>query len=282
MHSPAFKNDIKGDLFLLEPAHYQLLARQHCKEYATAEPYPHAALDDFLPAEVCAQVLEEFPRPGQIDWLKFERHHSQKLATRGDGQFGERTRELLRQLNGPAFLQFLEALTGIEGLIPDPYFEGGGLHQIERGGHLKVHADFNWHRKLRLDRRINFILYLNKDWREEYGGHLELWDRSMSRCVRKVLPVFNRCVIFNTTSRAYHGHPERLACPPEHTRKSVALYYYTNGRPAEERADEHGTLWQERPARGRARRWAGAALRATATAVEVPGRLLRRTARWLG
>jgi hypothetical protein len=140
-------------------------------------------------------------------------------------EFGKFTRDLLREFNSPGCLQFLETLTGIGNLMPDPYFEGGGLHQIEPGGFLKVHADFNWHPRLRLDRRLNLIVYLNQDWREEYNGHLELWDRSMSLAVRKVLPVFNRAVVFSTTSWAYHGHPEKLACPPGQTRKSLALYY---------------------------------------------------------
>jgi hypothetical protein len=268
------------DLFREE--RYRQVAQQHRQSYATAQPFPHAVLDAFLPVETCEKLLEEFPDPGQADWMRFERHHSKKLATRGDRQFGASTRELLHQLNGAVFLNFLETLTGITGLIPDPYLEGGGLHQIERGGHLKVHADFNWHKKLKLDRRLNVIIYLNQDWREEYKGHLELWDRSMTRCVRKILPVYNRCVIFNTTSWSYHGHPEQLACPPGRTRKSLALYYYTNGRPAEERMARHGTLWQEQPAGGRSRQLARHALLASATVVRVPGRFLRRVANWLG
>lgn len=230
---------------------YRALGEQHAAAYAAAEPFPHIAIDDFLPVEVCDGVLGEFPRPDQIDWMRFERHHSKKLATKGDDQFGPATQALMREFSSAACLQFLEALTGIGGLIPDPYFEGGGLHQIETGGYLKVHADFNFHRKLRLDRRINLIVYLNRDWREEYNGHLELWDREMTRCVKKVLPVFNRCVVFSTTDWSYHGHPEKLACPPDRTRKSLALYYYTNGRPEEEKSEAHGTLWQERPAKKR-------------------------------
>jgi hypothetical protein len=91
------------------------------------------------------------------------------------------------------------------------------------------------------------IVYLNKDWRESYNGHLELWDRTMSRCVQKILPIYSRCVVFSTTDWSYHGHPEKLACPAGMTRKSIALYYYTNGRPQEERSAHHGTLWQETP-----------------------------------
>jgi hypothetical protein len=246
-------------------------AEEHRDNYARAEPFPHIVLDDFLPPQACERLLAEFPSPEQIDWMRFDRHHSRKLATQGDRQFGDFTREVLRQLNEPACLRFLERLTGITGLIPDPYFEGGGLHQIQRDGFLKVHTDFNWHNRLQLDRRINLIVYLNRDWREEYNGHLELWDRRMTRCVRKVPPLYNRCVIFSTTDWSYHGHPEKLACPAGMTRKSLALYYYTNGRPAEEKSDAHGTLWQERPAHT----VTGKILRRLASVAEGPGRLLR-------
>ena len=234
---------------LLDDEKYRRLGESLRAAYAAAEPFPHTVIDDFLPTEICDGVLAEFPTAEQIDWMRFERHHSKKLATKGDGQFGPATRDLMHELSSAACLRFLEGLTGITGLLPDPYYEGGGLHQIEPGGYLKMHIDFNYHKRLRLDRRINLIVYLNRDWREEYNGHLELWDRTMTRCVRKVLPVFNRCVVFSTTDTSYHGHPEKLTCPPGRTRKSLALYYYSNGRPEEEgqKSDAHETLWQERP-----------------------------------
>jgi hypothetical protein len=263
---------------LFGEARFQRLANQLRDQYATAMPFPHVVIDAFLPDEVCARLLAEFPSRTAIDWLCFNKDHSKKLATRGDGQFGEYTHQVLLQFNTPACLQFLETLTGISGLIPDPYFEGGGLHQIERGGYLKIHTDFNVHARLQLDRRINLILYLNQDWQEEYYGHLELWDRNMTHCVRKVLPIYNRCVVFSTTDWSYHGHPEKLACPPDRTRKSLALYYYTNGRPAAERSARHGTLWQDRPAPRSARGVVASALRRTAALVESPARLMRRLA----
>ena len=143
----------------------------------------------------------------------------------------------------------LQELTGIEeAIIPDPHFEGGGLHQITPGGYLKVHVDFNRHSRLNLDRRINLLIYLNKDWQEEYGGNLELWDRNVSTCHRKILPIFNRCVIFNTNDFSYHGHPDPLTCPEGRTRKSLALYYYSNGRPASDLSGRaHSTVFRARP-----------------------------------
>ena len=136
-------------------------------------------------------------------------------------------------LNSRPMLHFLEVLTGIQGVLGDPYYEGGGLHQIRPGGVLQVHADFSYHKKVRLDRRINVLIYLNKDWKEEYGGHFELWNRDLTRAEQRILPIFNRCAIFSTTSSSYHGHPQPLTCPPDRTRKSIATYYYSNGRPEE-------------------------------------------------
>ncbi|HMP28914.1 MAG TPA: 2OG-Fe(II) oxygenase [Saprospiraceae bacterium] len=144
-------------------------------------------------------------------------------------------------LNSEPFLEFLQELTGIEEtLIPDPYLDGGGFHEIKPGGFLKLHVDFHKHKKLGLSRRLNFLIYLNEDWDESYGGHFELWEKDMSKSAVKILPLFNRIAMFSTTGDSWHGHPDPLSCPPDRSRKSLALYYYTNGRPAHEvsKADE--------------------------------------------
>ncbi|MGH3141878.1 MAG: 2OG-Fe(II) oxygenase, partial [Gaiellales bacterium] len=226
----------------------QSLAKRYQSEYRDAKPFPHVVIDDFLPEEDLDRVLEEFLQSQDEAWHRFDNPREKKLAERRETSFGPFTRHLLAaKFNSSVFLQFLESLTGIEGLIPDPYYEGGGLHQIVPGGFLKVHADFNWHEDLKLDRRLNVLVYLNRDWKKEYGGNLELWSRDMSRCERRILPIFNRCVIFSTTDFSYHGHPEPLTCPDDMTRKSLALYYYSNGRPAEELSDAHSTLFKSRP-----------------------------------
>jgi Rps23 Pro-64 3,4-dihydroxylase Tpa1-like proline 4-hydroxylase len=204
-------------------------------------------LDGLFPERLLENVLTEFPGPDAIDWKRFSDGTGRKLATREESQLGPWTLALLHQLNSSRFIRALEALTGIRGLIPDPHLEGGGLHQIERGGYLKVHADFNKHEGLRLDRRLNLLIYLNKDWNEDFGGHLELWTPLMDRCARKVLPIFNRCVVFSTTDDSYHGHPEPLRCPDSRSRKSIALYYYTSGRPESEMSRPHSTLYKRRP-----------------------------------
>ena len=222
-------------------------AEEQKEIYQNAEPFPSFYLDNFFNEKMLDEVLEEFPDMQAKPDLKFDTPNEVKLASKGERRFGPKTKNFLHYLNSEPFLEFLSDLTGIEKLIPDPYFEGAGCHQILPGGMLKVHADFNKNRFLGLDRRLNFLIYLNKDWDESYGGHFELWDKEMKKCEKKILPLFNRIAMFSTTSFSYHGHPTPLSCPPDRSRKSIALYYYTNGRPKEEVVEgleDHRTIFK--------------------------------------
>jgi Rps23 Pro-64 3,4-dihydroxylase Tpa1-like proline 4-hydroxylase len=217
--------------------------------YASAKPFPYFYIDNFFDPSLLDAVLGEFPKPGEIKWQKFDNEKEVKLASAKEQSFGPMTRLLLYHMNSMTFLDFLSEVTGIENLISDPSFQGGGMHQIVRGGKLGVHADFNKHPVYHLDRRLNALLYLNKDWKEEYGGHLELWNREVTQCEAKILPVFNRLAVFGTTDFTFHGHPNPLLCPEGVTRKSLALYYFTNGRPAEEiNGASNTTLFKPRDA----------------------------------
>jgi len=242
--TPVLRND-RG-LFFFDPDALAAIAETQWNSFATAAPFPHVVMDGLFPQQAIDEVLEEFPGPSP-NWVRTERETSVKLAMPNEWTMGPSTRHLLNQFNSAPFVNFLERLSGIDGLIPDPHYEGGGLHQIEHGGFLKVHADFNRQERLRLDRRLNILLYLNRNWDDQWGGQLELWDQSMTRCVRRIAPFFNRTVVFATTDVAYHGHPEPLQCPPDVSRRSIALYYYTNGRPEFERSPTHSSLYQRRP-----------------------------------
>ena len=214
----------------------QQLASKLANTYQTNKPFPSIYIDDFFDENFLEEVLKEFPRVDQLkDKIYYANPNEDKYATKGEYTFGDQTKKLVHFLNSQPFLEFLQKITGIEEtLIPDPYFEGGGFHEIKPGGFLKVHVDFHKNKKLQLSRRVNFLIYLNKDWEEEYGGHLELWEKDMSKCVSKILPKFNRAAMFSTTGDSWHGHPEPLSCPEGNSRKSLALYYYTNGRPEKE------------------------------------------------
>lgn len=218
----------------LSEAHNNLaeIAAQNKEKYETSPPFPNAAFRDFFNSEMLKQVLSEFPEIEKTDDdIFYNNPNEQKYATRGEYRFGPKTRAFVHYLNSQPFLEFLQELTGIkETLVPDPYFEGGGFHQIKPGGYLKLHVDFHQHRKMKLDRRLNILVYLNENWDESYGGHFELWEKDMSKRVVRIPPIFNTLALFSTTDNSWHGHPDPLTCPPDRSRKSLALYYYTNGR----------------------------------------------------
>lgn len=228
----------------------QKLAEENRNKYEHASPFPHIYFDNFFNSDFLDVVLSEFPDLSKKKSQKYNNANEIKLAGNGEQFFEKRTKQLMHYLNSQEFLLFLQELTGIkETLLGDPYFVGGGQHEIKKGGLLKIHADFNKHNRTNLDRRLNVLIYLNKDWKEEYGGHFELWDKDMTKAEQKILPIFNRVAIFTTTDFSYHGHPEALNCPEFRSRKSLALYYYSNGRPLNEINDgleDHTTLFKAR------------------------------------
>lgn len=208
---------------------YERLAKQadqYREQYRQADPYPHVVIDDFINEDIAEGVRSEFSSVEE-HW-KFYRHYNEaKLAITDLDDMPTNTCALMQEFNSPEFVDFIESLTGNDDLIPDPALEGAGMHMIRRDGFLNVHADFQTHTKNRTwSRQVNLLLYLNRDWEEEWRGHLEIWNPDMTALKVKVLPVFNRCVIFNTLADAFHGHPDPLMCPEDEARKSVAVYYY--------------------------------------------------------
>ena len=210
--------------------------------YNEAYPYAHAVFDNVFDEEVLREIVSEFEISAD-KWKYYETKYEKKLQMSADKEFGTVTRCFLHALNSSPFLNFLEEMTGIAGLIPDMSYAGGGLHSIPKGGKLGVHVDFNYHKQLNVFRRLNVILYLNENWKEEYGGAFEMWNADRTACKKQVYPLFNRMVIFNTTSSSYHGHPIPLECPDNVTRKSLALYYYTAGERGGQSDKHHSTVW---------------------------------------
>lgn len=196
--------------------------------YQGGDPFPHIVIDDFLPTEVVNYVLDHFPTKLDPDGREFNRDQERLKRSYHPDYLTPRLRNLFYAFNSRPFIRVVENITGIKGLIPDPYYLGAGFHEIQTGGHLSMHADFNHHVLMNLERRVNLLIYLNRGWKEEYGGQLELWTTDMTRCAHSVVPVANRCAIFTTTDKSMHGNPQPVAHPDGISRKSIALYYYTS------------------------------------------------------
>lgn len=217
------------------------------QQYLSAAPYPHVSVDGLFDERVLDGVVAEFPDPETMS-IKYDNKREVKRGSGSEAGLPLFTRTFIRALNSATFIDFLEAVTGVDGLVPDPHLVGGGLHALPRGGKLSLHTDFNYHEKLRLHRRINVLIYLNRDWLEEYGGEFQAWRPNGSDAEARYLPLFNRTVIFNTNDYTFHGNPDPVTCPEGWVRRSIALYYYTNGRPKDEWTGlREGTIFMNRP-----------------------------------
>lgn len=216
--------------------------------YSSAQPFSHIVIDNFLPAKLIESILTNFPHEKSDNEINYEKGYKGLHKRQVDpNECNQYLRGIFQFFNSAPMLQFFEKLTGIDGLIADPYFTGGGFHEIKTGGLLGVHSDFRINKSLHVERRINAIIYLNKDWQDSYGGNLELWDAGMTKCLKEIAPIFNRCVVFNTDHDSNHGHPEPLNTPEGLTRKSIALYYYTASRAVYDNYVQHRTLYKPRP-----------------------------------
>ena len=212
--------------------------------YRAAEPYHHICVDDFLTPDILDKVRDDLATLPDAE-AAFDRAQEKLKTSYNPERLPSYTRALFHALNSRPFILFLEEMTGIKGLIPDPYFIGAGIHRVANGGHLDIHADFNLHKQMNVERRLNVLIYLNKDWKEEYGGSFEVWDKEMTGKVAGFVPHFNRMCCFSTGSDTFHGNPETVNHPDGEHRMSIALYYYTATWDASRKA--HTTLFKPRP-----------------------------------
>lgn len=196
--------------------------------YRDASPFPHVVLDDVVRPAAMAAVYAEFDAIDDETWRSYVHVNERKYANTDPTTWGPVLQGLSQAFASDRFVAFLGRLSGFEGLQADLSLDGGGLHRSLSGGYLNVHADFTAHHTRQTwRRRVNLLLYINRDWDPAWGGDLELWSSDMTRCESRVVPRGNRLLLFSTAEDSYHGHPEPLACPPDMARQSLALYYFT-------------------------------------------------------
>ncbi len=222
-------------LSAFDDSRYPRLAVERASDFQDAAPFPHLSLRDFLPSDLADAARAAFPGPDDIPWYQAEHDNARKRYQFEDRYLPPLLRAVTAAFTSSRFVLFLEELTGIPSLVPDPHMVGGGMHLVTTGGLLQVHADFNWYHKLQLHRRVNALWYLSDDWDESWGGALEFWDATTQQPVDRAYPHHNSLAVFATGADSLHGQPDPLACPEGTYRRALNFYYYTAvPAPAEE------------------------------------------------
>jgi len=212
--------------------------------YKSSVPFPFVVIDDFLHPHLAHMILGEMKKCQNYDSVIY--HDDNHLTEFESNKFFlpspynncfDHSIEILKRelpltwhtlnyLNSDKIIKFISQITKIDNLLSDDTFLGGGIHKVATNGFLNIHKDFKIHFKKNYIRKLNLLVYLNEDWKDDYNGNLELWDKNLQNCVVQVRPLFNRAVLFYTPD-SYHGHPIPLNTPSDMCRHSLALYYYT-------------------------------------------------------
>lgn len=199
--------------------------REYSVSYSQGQPVPWLVFDDFLPQDLLETVQQEIDDIPKHLWSKFTRNGSMMHECL-NLKFAPTVRELALNFNSHEFVTWLEDLTGLTKVIPDPHFIGAGLMRCFAGDSLKLHTDFNWNESLHLNRCLNMILYVNREWNEAWHGALEFWDFEKTKCLHKVYPKPNRLLIWNYDDRTLHGHPTPISCPEGASRDGLRMFYF--------------------------------------------------------
>ena len=222
----------------------KILTGEFCKE-----PYKHLVVDNFLPDDLAKKCLENFPSLDDAIW-EHENDEDIEVKSRttwkSEFDIPDNIVDSVRILNSSLILNTFSKVFEIQKLVPDSYFSGGGLNITQKGGLLDVHVDGNYHDATGLNRQMNALIYLNPGWEESWGGEFGIYNSNGTKLIKKVEPLFNRLVVFDSHDYSYHGLPDPVNFPSEVNRKSIILYYYTRDpRPKSQTLtkDPHSALW---------------------------------------
>ena len=195
------------------------------RSYVNSKPFSHIKISNFLNNDYAEEIFKKYPNDFE-NWHKYYNPLEVKYANDSINSFDKPIKDLFYFLSSKEIVNIFSEITNIKDLTFDPYLHGAGLHSHPRNGRLNMHLDYEKHPKLEnMERRLNIILFLNKDWKEEWNGDNQLWDKDMKKCVVRSYPEFNRAIIFQTNDISWHGVPDKIMCPDNVFRKSLAYYY---------------------------------------------------------
>lgn len=197
----------------------------------------------FLPTNItqaCAEELEGLP----LDKGKHFTRKGSCMYEYNDLLQTPKQDELVHALHSSEFLRWLEDLTGVDKLLPDPHLVGAGYMKSFRGDTLQVHTDFNWVEETHLHRAVSIIIYFNKDWQESWGGNLNFYDFDNDKLLSSVKPDWGNMLVWTYHNLVYHGYPDPMTCPDGESRKGIRLFYYkSKSKPDSENPPHRSLYW---------------------------------------
>ncbi len=223
------------------PERLRILGLRDREAYVSAAPWPHIVVHDLFSRAVLEELVRELDRVRPDVLLQHVTSRTVKNESAEVRGLGPTMDAFQAAMDSPAMTSYVEAVTGIAGLVTDPTRELAGLHETPVGGFTKIHTDFSNHPATGLHHRVNVLLYMNVEWHDNWGGQLELWPSDMRGNPTSVQPTLGTFVVFATNDDSKHGLPRAVACPEGSSRRSLAFYYYSVERHGDELTARHSS-----------------------------------------
>ena len=206
-----------------------MFTNEELLSWKNSKPFNHLVIDNFLENSLATQVADEFPSINDDFWFYYNNAVEVIIACDMWCKFPKSIYKTIFELTNNKFVDSLSNLVGKQ-VWADYGLNGGGIHSMGNSGKLNPHLDYNIHPKLGLQRKINLIIYLTKEWDMSWGGAIELWSHDQElnkpkKIEKKVDCLFNRALLFDTTQNSWHGISDELSCPKNISRNSIAIYY---------------------------------------------------------
>ena len=209
-------------------------------------PFPMIVLDNFLPEDFASSMATECESIPLQHWTEFTRKGSFMRECKRL-EHAPIALDFVNQMHSSLGMEWMTSITGIKDLIPDPYLTGAGYSRSFRGDSLQLHSDFNWNDQIKVHRMLSFIIYLNPNWQEEWGGALEFTDFNKEKVIQSVPPLFNRAIIWRYHKRGFHGYPNPLTCPENMSRNTFRLfYYYSDAKHKDDDRPHRSLYWYDK------------------------------------
>lgn len=202
------------------------------EKFKQTKPFPYLKLENVLQENFAKQIQEEILSISDKEWDRYDNPLEHKYTLRNKENLPTECSKLFELLTSAEFTEYLSSIMGYK-INNDPTKNWWGIHKYDDGDHLDIHVDAGLHPQTKQKKQLTLGIYLSKDWKEENGGHLEMWkgenssnnSAKITECVYKILPQFNTLVLFECNDYAWHGNPNPVICKNGEKRIFVTLSY---------------------------------------------------------
>lgn len=198
-------------------------------------------IDNLLPPEIANTIYDCFPKPENMTLKKSIREY--KYVAAQMDKYNPILEEIIYAFQTQKIVNIIKEICDIDNICPDENLYAGGISAMGNGNFLNPHLDNSHDKDRNMWRILNLLFYVTPDWKDENGGHLEIWPNGLKEEQNTLHSKFNRLIVMSTHQKSWHS------VSPVTVNKSrccISNYYFSSEAPAENEKF-HITTFRGRP-----------------------------------